>query len=425
MKFIKKAWDKLNELSTNSVNSFGAQYDAYAIFIFIFYVINPFKWHFWGPYSLSAMVVLRIIAFVLWVMLVFWRKWPTSMKRYLPLFWHFSLFFHLPFRATFGVLYASYSPSFDSFGILGIVALAILVDNKAFCVLSILGIVFGTLTYYAFGGFVIPYVSYTTVLYAALMLISIAFIKLILFRNFNNMMQERSRAYLTLAGAIAHEVRTPLCTLNVICENAQTFTPEHIAIVKRQSRAALNIIESILLQIRYVDRKVQLKSERVAIRPCIEQAVTDALTYEDDRRFISVDAPDDLFVLADEQVVRQIIINLVKNALWAIREAGRDTITISGYKDDASGKVKLSVYDNGVGINQRMLKKIFEPFFTRSTQGAGIGLAFCQLAVESLGGSITAESKEHEYTRFTVTLPDADVVADASKKKPKTSRKLF
>lgn len=394
------------------MNRFGAQYDAFAIFIFIFYLANPFKWHFSGPYSLSTITALRTFAFVFWTLLVFWRYWPTSLKRYLPLFWHFSLFFHLPFRTTFGVLYASYSPSFDSFGVLGIVALGILVDNKAYCVLSVLGIVFGTFTYFAFGGFVISYVNISTLTYAGFMCISITFIKLLLFRNFNNMMRERSRAYLTLAGAIAHEVRNPLCTLNVICENSSNLNGEHLGMVKRQSRTALNIIESILLQIRYVEKSVKTNCERVALNTCVQDAIDGAILYEEDRAFISVDVPVQLYVFADEQVLRQIIINLIKNSLWAIREAGRRVITVSATSVD--GKIVLSVYDNGIGINQRVLKRIFEPFFTKSTQGAGLGLAFCQLALKHIGGSIRAESKEHEFTRFILTLPSADALEEGA-----------
>ena len=119
------------------------------------------------------------------------------------------------------MLYSTYSSSFDSFGLLGIVALAILVDDRAFCIITLLGVLLGGLVYFGLGGHMIPLIKVTTLIYAGLMVISIAFIKLIFFRNFNNMLKEKGQSYMTLAGAIAHEVRGPLCILNIVSENYQ------------------------------------------------------------------------------------------------------------------------------------------------------------------------------------------------------------
>jgi signal transduction histidine kinase len=257
MKSLKNFILWLNALSAKSVERFGAQYDAFSVFIFVFYLANPLKWHFSGPYAFSVIAFLRMGAVFLWLILLLWRLWPKRLKKFLPLFWHFALLYHLPFRTTFSTLYSPHSPSFDSFGLLGIVALAVLVDDKAFCILTALGCGLGTLVFFAFGGLSIPSVKIITLVYASLMVFSIAFIKLILFRNHNINLNEKSKAYKILAGAIAHEVRGPICTLNLASENLiknkNINNFEQITIVKQQSKKVLRIVDSILLQVRFLE----------------------------------------------------------------------------------------------------------------------------------------------------------------------------
>jgi signal transduction histidine kinase len=402
--WLTKGWQRLVALSQQNVTRFGAQYDAFVIFIFIFYIANPLKWHFAGPYSFSSIACLRIFAFVFWIFLAFWRKWPAKLKKYLPLYWHFSLFYHLPFRTTFSVLYSSYSPSFDSFGLLGIVALAILVDEKPFCILSILGIICGSIVYFICGGVAIPLVKASTLIYAALMVISIAFIKLIFFHNFNNRLKEKNRSYITLAGAIAHEVRGPLCILNIISNNFQhknTFSEQEADMIKNQSRLALNVIDSILLQIKYIENSVKIKRKNHVLLTCIHKAINNSnLTNK-----IKLDIAPHITVSADKQLLEQVFINLIKNSSWAIQKANKEQIIISAKERDRT--VEISVFDNGHGIKDFHLKKIFEPFFSANKNGVGLGLAFCKLAIKNMGGSIRCESEEGSYTRFVINLQNA------------------
>ncbi|HXW60399.1 MAG TPA: hypothetical protein VEK06_02565, partial [Myxococcota bacterium] len=147
MNRITSAFSWLTNLSNESVNKFGAQYDAFIVFVFVFFLANPLKWNFSGPYSVSVIAFLRVFAIVTWIGLAFWRNWPERLKKYLPLYWHFALLQHLPFRTTFSVLYSNYSPLFDSFELLGIVALAVLVNEKTYCVLTALGISLGCVVY--------------------------------------------------------------------------------------------------------------------------------------------------------------------------------------------------------------------------------------------------------------------------------------
>lgn|GEM_PF-4275119 len=397
----------LTSRSSESVHKFGAQYDAFSLFVFLFFLANPLKWHFSGPYSFSIIAFLRILAIIIWAILALWRRWPKRLKKYLPLYWHFALFYHLPFRTTFSVLYSTYSPLFDSFELLGIVALAVLVDDKAFCILTSLGIFLGCMVYFVFGGFYIPLTKVSTLAYAGSIVVAITYMKLIFFRNHYLSLDEKSKTYKILAGAIAHEVRGPICTIGIACENlGQNVSEpekEKLSFVKQQTSKALSVIDSILLQVKYIEDSGQINRNKHSLRECVYLAINDPYFSDKDRALIEVNMEDDFVVLVDKLVLVQIFTNLIKNSLWAIRASGDGEIIMGAKR--LGDKISISIYDNGVGISKRNLKKLFEPFFTRSEIGAGLGLAFSKLALKNMNGSIKCESKEGQFTRFTILLP--------------------
>jgi len=106
------------------------------------------------------------------------------------------------------------------------------------------------------------------------------------------------------------------------------------------------------------------------------------------------------------------MLNLINNAFYAVNEKAKQnisgyepTVTVSTTKQN--GKVEIRVGDNGNGIPQRMLDKIFQPFFTTKPtgQGTGLGLSLSYDIVKAHGGEIKVETKERDYTRFIITLP--------------------
>ena len=226
-------FEALRQKSASQVEKFGAQYGAFTAFASVFYVVNPFKWHFVGPYPTSVLSLLRAISIVLIILLAIRKFWPARYQKYLPLFWHFTLFYFLPFRTTFNVLYSPFTPSYESFGLLGILALAVLVDNKTFLVLTGLGILFGTIVFFAGGGYSIDIGNPTKFFYSGIMVCSIAFIKFIFFRNHNIRQEERTRAFEILAGSIAHEVRSPLSIIRMESNTGGNENPTALFCVPR------------------------------------------------------------------------------------------------------------------------------------------------------------------------------------------------
>jgi PAS domain S-box-containing protein len=105
----------------------------------------------------------------------------------------------------------------------------------------------------------------------------------------------------------------------------------------------------------------------------------------------------------DQTQLEQVLLNLLLNAQKATRSGGIITVRLSC--DDAAGNIRMEVSDNGPGISEDIMKKIFQPFFTTRTDGTGLGLAICLKNVQYHGGTIDVESKIGKGTRFIVTLP--------------------
>jgi two-component system, sporulation sensor kinase E len=110
-------------------------------------------------------------------------------------------------------------------------------------------------------------------------------------------------------------------------------------------------------------------------------------------------------ILADKELLKQVFLNLGKNAIEAMGGGGTLIIRECSYPSQP-GKIAVEIADTGTGITVDALKKVFDPFFTTKPQGTGLGLSVCQRIVHDLGGSIGVSSDEGG-TLFTVCLPYA------------------
>jgi len=112
------------------------------------------------------------------------------------------------------------------------------------------------------------------------------------------------------------------------------------------------------------------------------------------------------------QEIGKVIVNLVNNAFYAVNEKQKQNI--SGYEPTVilttakhNGKIEIKVKDNGNGMPQKILDKIFQPFFTSKPtgQGTGLGLSLAYDIVKAHGGEIKVETREGEGSEFIVQLP--------------------
>lgn len=113
--------------------------------------------------------------------------------------------------------------------------------------------------------------------------------------------------------------------------------------------------------------------------------------------------PPDIELSADEQLLEQVMINMVKNAIQALNNRPDPKIVIKAFINKR-GRLTIQVKDNGQGILKEVLDKIFIPFFTTRPKGSGIGLSLSRQIMRLHGGTITANSEPDEGTTFTLTF---------------------
>jgi signal transduction histidine kinase len=108
--------------------------------------------------------------------------------------------------------------------------------------------------------------------------------------------------------------------------------------------------------------------------------------------------------------LRQLLLNLVRNAREAMAQGGALRVTTRG----GEGSVEVEIRDNGPGIPRERLARIFDPFFTTKERGTGLGLAMAQEIAQEHGGQLTCDTAPGAGTAFTLRLPAAPVREQAS-----------
>lgn len=237
--------------------------------------------------------------------------------------------------------------------------------------------------------------------------------------------QEKMAAFGLLAAGIAHEVGNPLTGISTVIQmlerkNPDEYTREKLGLVTGQ----LARIQSILRELVTFSRPASDRRTTVAVRDVVDDALGIAKYYKGGKnRHIEADVPADLppLVGVRDQLV-QVVLNLVLNAIDATGKGGRVVVRaeggVAGEDEDRATHptpdhhgVKLSVADDGCGIDPALQGRLFRPYFTTKKHGTGLGLFVTRRIVEAHGGSVWVESEPGRGTTFRVWLRGQDVAA--------------
>lgn len=219
---------------------------------------------------------------------------------------------------------------------------------------------------------------------------------------------ERLSAVGEVAAMVAHEIRNPLTSIGGFARAVLRDVGK--AEKTETNRRFLNIIleevkrlERIVTEILGFIRPVALKFTRTNLRNVIEQTLAMmAGEIDESKVIITKDYQPDLpLVWIDIDQIRQVLLNLFRNALHAMKNEGM----ISIITEAAGDSVKVYISDTGEGIRAENLDKVFDAFFTTKSTGSGLGLTICMQIIRSHGGSIEVESREGEGSTFIITLP--------------------
>jgi signal transduction histidine kinase len=229
---------------------------------------------------------------------------------------------------------------------------------------------------------------------------------------------ERQRQFV---GDASHELRTPLTIvqgyLQSLLRRSQNLTEmqrDALETATSETERTVRLLQDLLDLARADNGQLRLRLEPLLVNELIDEVVAMAKTVDD--RIITIQADSLVEVQADRDRLKQVLINLIDNAMNYSKPD--QPIMIRLYK--ASQKACIQVIDTGVGILPVDQSRVFERFYrvdearSRTTGGTGLGLSIVKSLVDGMGGDLALQSKPNEGSIFTVYLPLANRLSEPS-----------
>ena len=221
-----------------------------------------------------------------------------------------------------------------------------------------------------------------------------------------------------LSGMIVHDLKNPL---NAVLAMA-SLPPEtgRLHVIRGAGQQMANLVSNLLDVQKYESDALQLQPEPVAAREILQAATeqTDFLALQKNIRF-DIQAPPDLLVEADRELLVRVCVNLLTNAIKYAPNG--DTLILEAVRDAERGAM-FRITDHGRGIPADQVESIFDKYAqvdggraSGRLRSTGLGLTFCKLTVEAHGGSIRARSEAGKYTTMEFNLPVARLETGAAR----------
>ncbi len=216
-----------------------------------------------------------------------------------------------------------------------------------------------------------------------------------------------------LATSIAHEINQPLGAIMANAETADVILKSPTPDIAELKDIVTDILHNdrhaseVIRRLRSLLKKVPFDPKNVDLNDVVRETV-DFLSAVAVGRKVELGsflAPNALPILCDHIQLQQVIINLVVNAIDAMKDTPTKDRIISIRTSRVENFAQLSLSDRGPGIPEDKLKEIFEPFFTSKAEGMGMGLSIARTIIEAHHGLIWAEHFDHGGATFTIKLP--------------------
>jgi signal transduction histidine kinase len=394
----------------------------------LYYVI----WHHLFPQPYENLP-LRLVGSLLFIPLLVAPWWPQKLRRCLPIYWYIAILYALPFFFTFMYLNNGGSHVWSMSVLIAIFLMILLVDWLNLIVMCALGILFAWVAYVYTADVVRPPAMYLSdvAIYLFAILAGSAFNL-----SAERVKQERLSAMLTAASNIAHELRTPLLGVKSAATGLRRYLPallegyrlarerglavpdiraahyesmqESLTRIEQETDHSNTIIDILLINSRQ-PRPTAESFSSVSMARCVEACLERyPFSSQKERERVVWEKTADFRFTGSEVLMVHVFFNLMKNAQHSVAKAGSGEIRIWLTPGETHNTVHFR--DTGLGIPAQVLPRIFERFYSWSTNseaehGTGVGLAFCKTVVASFGGRITCHSVSGAFAEFVMTFP--------------------
>ncbi len=241
--------------------------------------------------------------------------------------------------------------------------------------------------------------------------------------------EERAETLRLITASIAHELRTPLravmagaagiatrlprlmegYTLAKAAQlqvpylspsDLQSF-PSVFENIQSEAKSASQVVDMLLMKTD-TDKIHAMEQAVCSMKQCVESALSRYVLNAEEREHIHSRVQDFRF-RGNALLIVHVLFNLLQNALYSIKAAGKGEITL--WTELGKPYHTVHVKDTGQGISESVLPQIFDRFFTQTTHGTGVGLAFCRMVMHSIDGEITCQAEAGEYAEFILKFP--------------------
>jgi nitrogen fixation/metabolism regulation signal transduction histidine kinase len=234
--------------------------------------------------------------------------------------------------------------------------------------------------------------------------------RMVVFDDITELLQaQRDAAWGEVARRLAHEIKNPLTPIQLAAEHLQRklisrLNEEDVAFVNRSTATIVNQVDAMKLMVD--DFSAYARASGLVLRSLDLNALIGevATLYEPMQISIRLDLmPNIPRFMGDSKLLRQVLHNLMQNATDVLQDQANPEIMISTKVE--SGELYLTISDNGLGISENLLGRVFEPYVTGKIKGTGLGLAIVKKIVEEHQGRIQVRNQEPQGAQFVIILP--------------------
>jgi PAS domain S-box-containing protein len=234
-----------------------------------------------------------------------------------------------------------------------------------------------------------------------------------------------------LTNMVVHDLKNPVNGIAMLAQLAlrkgrdlPTTARNSLLQIERSCHEMIRLIQNVLEISKLETGKMPVSLERIVLAEVVDEVAADygPVAEQTGRRLSAAVGADLPYVVADRALLKRILVNLVVNAL---RHSGSEHVKVEATPDPTTARLRLEVTDYGCGIAEEDQARVFEKFAASRRTGngepssdSGLGLPFCKLATECMGGEIFLRSHPETGTVFTVVLPTQPAEERATTRRP-------
>ena len=217
---------------------------------------------------------------------------------------------------------------------------------------------------------------------------------------------EKLAAIGQLAAGIAHEIRNPLASISGSIQLLQAGSDQNDENKKLMNIVSREIDRLNVLITEFLDyaKPEAPKEDEIHLGELLKEILEfTKVQYQEQNISTQIEVASEISMIGNRDKLRQAFMNIIVNAFQALQKRENGSIIINVHRSQAGAKIKIS--DNGSGIEEKVVNRIFEPFLTTKVKGTGLGLAITHSIIQSHKGHISVDSTINQGTTFHIELP--------------------